>query len=86
MTNAYTTFNPSLNTEIIGSEFPVAVYPSLVDPTRCYSDVPSSDTLKLTANVAYNFKINFVDIYGNLHYQTMTDDALNVVVKADLVW
>lgn len=40
--NFYTDSDSSLSTEIAGSPFTVTVYPGLVDPTKCYSDVPSS--------------------------------------------
>ena len=41
-------------------------------------------TLPSTSNIVVNaYKINFVDLYGNLHYQTMIDDGLTVYVKAD---
>ena len=79
--NAYTTTYPSISTNIIGSPFFLTVYPGLVDPNLCYSDVPLLSIQ--TANVAFTYKIYFVDLYGNLHYQTMIDDALTVVVKAD---
>ena len=83
MTNSYTTLNTWLPTELNGSPFTVTVFPGLVDPTLCYSDVPKFDLPELTANAVFNYKINFVDKYGNLHFQTMTDDGLIVVVKAD---
>ena len=68
MTNVYTAHFPSVPTTISGSQFKVFVYPGLVNPSLCYSDVPSSNILEQTANVAYNFKIYFVDFYGNLHF------------------
>ena len=83
MTNAYTAHFPSLPTEIYGSPFTVFVYPCVFDPYRCYSDVPLSNIPAKIANVAYNYKINFVDLYGNQHFQTMINENLTVIVRAD---
>jgi len=48
----------------------------------CYSDIPTSSIPEQTANVAFDYKINFVDKYGNLHFLTMLDDNLSVAVNA----
>lgn len=86
MTNGYTVTVPGIQTEVSGSPFSVTVFPGQVDPLKCYTDLTGSPTE--TAAVAYDFSINFVDIWDNLHYQTMTDDlagGMTVTVTADYV-
>ena len=69
-----------------GSPYTVTVYPGEVDPAQCYTDL--SGSLTSMAGVAFTFKIQFVDLWGNLHYLTMTDDiaaGLSVACRADYV-
>ena len=47
--------------------------------------MPSASTV---ANVAYTFTIQFVDVWGNEHYWTMTDEltaGMAITVTADYV-
>ena len=41
---------------------------------QCYTDIPVSPTE--TASITYDFSIQFVDLWGNEHYLTMTDDIV----------
>ena len=41
------------------------------------------DISQLRAGITYFFAITFVDIYGNVHYQSMLDDELDVAIMAD---
>ena len=55
--NAYTAAFPSIYANKIWSTYFVTVYPGLVDPYLCYSDVPLLSIPEQTANVAFKFKI-----------------------------
>lgn len=45
----------------------------------------ASEITQLRAGITYFFTITFLDIYGNTHFQTMTDDGLDVAIMADYV-
>lgn len=71
LTNDYTT-RTGVATGISGSPFTNSVIPGEIDPTACYTSLTGSPTT--TANVAYTFSINFVDLWGNLHVSTLDDE------------
>ena len=83
MTNDYTVATGA-STTVNGSGYQMTVYPGQVDPGQCYTDLTGSPTQ--TAAVAFTYKIQFIDLWGNVHYQTMNDDiaaGMTVEVVAD---
>ena len=86
MTNAYTATSGSISTTVSGSGYTVTVYPGQIDSSKCYISLTGTPTVE--ASVAYTFPISFVDIYDNLHYQSLSDEisgGMVVSVTADYV-
>ena len=85
LTNDYTE-SSGVATEISGSPFTVTVDPGEIDPAACYTSLTGSPLTQAAS--AYGFTISFVDLWGNLHYQTLSDeisDGMAVTVVADYV-
>ena len=74
-----------LGSQIIGSPITAVVYPGEIKSAICTSTVSSAEILQFRAGITYFFTITFVDVYGNIHFQTMTDDMLNVSIMANYV-
>lgn len=72
-----------LDVEISGSPFNAIIYPGEVKSSLCTSTVDADEITELRAGITYFFTITFFDIYGNEHYQTMTDDMLDVAILAE---
>lgn len=68
LTNDYTDQDPSIPTIVNGSPYTFNVHLGLIDPARCYTDLPTQIILQQEAGVPFEFNIFFVDIYNNLHY------------------
>ena len=59
------------------------MWPYTIDPAACYTDI-AFDTIE--AGASYDFIISFVDMWSNLHYQTLQDEldaGMAVTVTAD---
>ena len=85
MTNSYQVSQGS-STALSNSPQTVTIFPGEIDPTQCYTSL--SGTPVTTANVASTFSISFKDLWGNLHYETLSDeitDGMTVTVTADYV-
>ena len=62
----------------------MTIIPGEIDPLACY--ISLSGTPTATANAAYTFPIYFVDLWGNVHDTTLSDeisDGMVVSVAAD---
>lgn len=71
-----------LDSSITGSPFAATIYPGEVKSSLCFSSVTAEDIAQMRAGITYFFTITFKDIYGNVHYQSMLDDELNVAIMA----
>lgn len=80
MTNAYTATSSSISTTVSGQGYTVTIYPGQIDPTKCYTSL--SGSLSGQASIAYDFTIYFVDLWDNLHWQSLSDElAAGMVVS-----
>lgn len=74
-------------TTVDGSPYEMTVYPGIIDPGRCYTDVPTPIIPEQEAGVAFNFNIQFVDLYGNQHYQALEDELIGgMIVEVDAIY
>lgn len=86
MTNSYTSVNPSASRTVSGSGYTLTVYPGQIRQTSCYTNVSGSPSR--VAASAYTYTISFVDLWNNLHYQTLSDEisrGMIVSVFADYI-
>ena len=72
LTNDYTA-RTGASTTINSSPFTVTIVPGEIDPLQSYTNLSGSPLT--TADVTYDFLMSFVDLWGNLHYLTLTDDV-----------
>lgn len=85
MQNTYQGQN-GLTTTLSNSPKSVTVYPGQIDPTKSYTNLSGSPLTQ--ASVAFNFVKSFVDLWDNLHYQTLSDDiaaGMVVTITADYI-
>ena len=85
LTNDYTA-RTGVATAISGTPLTVTVVPGEIDPAQSHTDLSGSPLT--TANVAFDFAISFVDLWGNVHDTTLNDeiaDGMVVTVTADYV-
>ena len=64
----------------------VRVFPGQIDALKCFTDVTGTPLTQ--ASVTFSFTISFVDIWDNLHYETLSDElaaGMTVTVVADYV-
>lgn len=72
--NQYTR-RTSDNQAIQNAPFTVIIHPGEILPASCYTDI--SGEMLQTAGVDYTFSMYFVDLWDNLHYQTLQDELDN---------
>lgn len=72
LSNAYTSQDGTIPTEINGSPDTVTVYPGAIDPLQCYTNVASPTIPFQASNTQFDFTINFADSWGNLHTTTIS--------------
>ena len=82
MTNSYTATDSAIPTDLKNTPFTVTVLPGPIVPLQCYTDIPATGVLAMTAGVDLTFKVYFADFYGNLYddpalFSSISDGVVN---------
>ena len=82
MTNSYTATDSAIPTDLKNTPFTVTVLPGPIEPLQCYTDIPATGVLAMTAGVDLTFKVYFADFYGNLYddpalFSSISDGVVN---------